>query len=79
MTTFLMVLGVYIATLIYLNFKIKPDGEKLPAELELARKAMTATGRLIHLLLLTLGFTALWLTGQYLLHLLGYADHPFPN
>jgi hypothetical protein len=79
MTIFLITLGIYITALIYLNIKVNPNNKQLPARLEVLRKSMTSIGKLIFLILLSLAFTAIWLTVQYLLHLLGYAEHPFPQ
>jgi hypothetical protein len=79
MSTFLIVLAVYMTTLLYLNAKLNPDGKQVPAHLEAARKILYWPGRVFHLILLGAVAACLRMLGQYVLHLLGYAEHPFPR
>jgi len=79
MAIVLIILTTYVATLIYLNIKVKPDSKQLSPHLEVARKALSLPGNLIFLVLVTIATECLFLFGRYVLHLLGYAEHPFLN
>ncbi|MGE0886393.1 MAG: hypothetical protein AB7P14_22895 [Blastocatellales bacterium] len=79
MAIFLIILTIYVATLIYLNIKIKPDSKQLPAHLEVGRKILSLPGNLLFLVLTAIATECLFLFGRYVLYLLGYAEHPFPK
>lgn len=79
MVIFLIILTIYVAALIYLNIKVKPDSKQLPANLEVGRKILSLPRNLLFLVLIAIATESLFLFGRYVLYLLGYTEHPFPK